>query len=92
MNSYTTSSGIINYDGESYDAAGKKPLIDVSKAQSIGSTIEVHRSNEKTRRLSNSSVRDGSGPSVSEGAEQGNFIYQYLLHVSCWYFELLLHK
>ncbi|VDK70482.1 unnamed protein product [Litomosoides sigmodontis] len=71
INSYTTSGGMINYDGESYDdAAGKKPLIDVNKAQSIGSTIEVHRSSEKTRRLSNSSVRDGSGPSVSEGAEQ----------------------
>ncbi|KAL3986008.1 hypothetical protein ACH3XW_41010 [Acanthocheilonema viteae] len=70
INSCPISSSLTNYDGESYDGAGKKPLTDVIKAENTGSAVEEHRSGEKTRRLSNSSVKDGSAPSISEGTEQ----------------------
>lgn len=62
-----------NYDGnESYDGAGKRPLTDVIKIESGESIAEVQRPGEKKRRYSNSSIRDGSAPSVAEGTEQGN--------------------
>ncbi|CAG9540512.1 unnamed protein product [Cercopithifilaria johnstoni] len=74
INSCPRSSNLANCDDGFYDGAGKKPLIDAIKAEGTGSTVEVHRSGEKTRRHSNSSMRDGNAPSLSEGIEQDTTI------------------
>ncbi|MCP9257058.1 DB module [Dirofilaria immitis] len=70
VNSFPGSSNLTNYNSGSCIGASKKVLTDMTKAESSEDAVEVNRSAEKTRRISNNSVQDGGAPSVSEGGEQ----------------------